>query len=80
MLSERVRRLNAVGFDWNPQDPRHAPWEQRYSELVEFAVSAAPIGTFWNFTSITYLEFFKVKYGHARVPLGWKVGHLLFLG
>lgn len=33
---DRVRRLNEIGFEWNPQETRHVSWEQRYGELCDF--------------------------------------------
>lgn len=36
--SDRVRRLNELGFEWTPQETRQVSWEQRYSELCDFVV------------------------------------------
>jgi hypothetical protein len=36
--SERVRRLNELGFEWSPQETRQVSWEQRYAELCDFVV------------------------------------------
>jgi Helicase associated domain len=33
---DRIRRLNEIGFEWNPQETRHVSWEQRYGELCDF--------------------------------------------
>lgn len=41
MTPERAERLEEIGFQWSTKDPRHVPWEKRYSELVDFAVSGA---------------------------------------
>jgi hypothetical protein len=34
--SERVEKLNSIGFAWKGKDPRQVPWEQRFNELMEF--------------------------------------------
>lgn len=50
MTPERARRLEDVGFQWSTKDPRHVPWEQRFSELEgfvkRFGHAQVPIG--WN--------------------------------
>lgn len=36
MTAERVRSLEAIGFQWSTTDPRHEPWEVRYEEIKAF--------------------------------------------
>lgn len=33
---DRVAKLNEIGFDWAPKDPRSVSWELRYRELVAY--------------------------------------------
>jgi hypothetical protein len=50
MTPARAQKLVDIGFKWSTKDPRHVPWEQRYSELVAFNVSSFSVPSqelFW---------------------------------
>ena len=35
LTAERIQRLDAMGFTWNPLDP-HVPWEDRFEALCDY--------------------------------------------
>mmetsp|Transcript_16638 Transcript_16638/g.39812 ORF Transcript_16638/g.39812 Transcript_16638/m.39812 type:complete len:339 (+) Transcript_16638:63-1079(+) len=35
LTAERIQRLDAMGFTWNPLDP-HVPWEDRFETLCDY--------------------------------------------
>jgi hypothetical protein len=43
MTPERASRLMSIGFEWATKDPRHVPWETRYTELIRFVVRPDPL-------------------------------------
>ena len=36
MSSERIEKLNKIGFQWSPDRRSHETWQQKFQELVEF--------------------------------------------
>lgn len=41
LTTERIRKLDEIGFEWLATDHRSVPWETRYQVLMEFFVRRA---------------------------------------
>jgi hypothetical protein len=38
LTTERIKKLDDIGFDWTVGEQRHVPWERRCKELEQFVV------------------------------------------
>ena len=56
---ERAQKLVNLGFEWSAKDPRMVPWETRFRQLQDFAVS---IATFGMLSLVPILVHFVLKF------------------